>query len=268
MPDPNIGFNPINPLAQANMATGNAPHPDLQRPPVGAPGGPAPQQAQPVQPPPPAEPPGTRIPLDFDEYKRLTGLEKEYQEMLRQQQQELEAKEEERLKALAAKGNLEEAFGTYKSNYETKVSQYQELLTQRENAWLGAEKNRVISEVLASIQLVGEDPSKTAKMVRRLLEDEVEAVIGKDGLPVIRDKERGRPALDFLKERLDSPDFAPFIAAKSRGGAGTDGTRSQAAPQRAPDGPPKEYSEKEAIQSWQRSQGIPAWGIHRIPRSG
>ena len=43
------------------------------------------------------------------------------------------------------------------------------------------------------------------------------------------DRETRRPAADYLKERLDSPEFAVFFTATHRGGAGSDGTRTQAA---------------------------------------
>lgn len=263
MADSNLGFNPPNPFQPIQQGQQGQPpaqqhdpapvHPDLQRPPVGAPGGP--QQTPPV-----------RIPLDFEEYQRLTRLETEYQEMLLQQQQEIEAAEEVRLRTLAEKGNLEEAFNTYRSNYETKLSEWQDLLANRESAWLGAEKDRTISDVMAGItgQLVGEDPTVTAAMVRRLLEGEVEAVMGKDGRPIVRDRERGRPASEYLKERLQAPDFSLFFKARSSGGAGTDGTRSQATPQQASTAP---LSYEQAIPAWQRSQGIPAFGVTR-KRSG
>jgi hypothetical protein len=140
----------------------------------------------------------------------------------------LEAKEKERLRLMTEKGQAEQAINEVRSAGEKRYAELSAKSEQRDRAWLQREAKAVIDEVLTGRELAGVDPTETAKHLRTILESEIEAVMGQDGQPVIRHKSTFRPALDYLKERIESPSLGVFFAAKSRGGAGTDGTRTLA----------------------------------------
>lgn len=99
-------------------------------------------------------------------------------------------------------------------------------------------------------------------MVRKLLELEIESVIGPEGAPITRDRTTLRPAADYLKERLTSSEseFAAFLAPnKPSGGSGTDGTRPPATPNTPP---PVAMSPDETVKAWQATkQSVPSFGL-------
>jgi hypothetical protein len=146
----------------------------------------------------------------------------------------LEAKENERLKIMAEKGQIEQAFTESNAAHDKRLTEVKAQLDQRERAWLDEKRNQAINEAMTGRIFVGQDDNartRTAAMVRTLLEREVEAVIGPSGAPIVRDRTTLRPAAEYLRERLTAPDseFAVLLApSKSGGGAGTDGTRTLA----------------------------------------
>lgn len=141
-----------------------------------------------------------------------------------------EAKEQERIRLMAEKGQIEEAFKLQEANHAKKLAEYAGQAKQIETEWLGEKRVAAINEALQGRTFTGVDPAKTAKLVRSLLEQEVEAVRDDRGRPVIRDRQTLKPANEFLKERLDSEDFSIFFAATNRGGSGADASRPAATP--------------------------------------
>ena len=194
-------------------------HPDFAHPPLGAAGN--------------ASVPPT-IPLSVDEYQRLRSLEKQLDEFQRIQQSALEAKEAERLRALAEKGQIEEALAQQRKAWEQKHAEALSRYSHLEQQIHGERKNTAIAEALHGRAFVGETPEQragTAAMVRRLLQEDFETTRDASGALVVREKVSGRPAAEVLRERLDSPHFAIFFAPSSRGGSGSDATRPPASPQ-------------------------------------
>lgn len=190
--------------------------PSFQRPPVGAPGGP------PIPP---------TIPLTVEEYQRLRGLEGQLAEYQRTQQAAMEAAEAARLKALADKGQVEEALEQQRKTWEQKHAEATTRYSQLEQQVFGERKEAVLSEAMNGRQWYGETPEQraaTAGMARRLLQDEFETVRDASGALVVREKASGRPAAEVIRERLDSPSFAVFLAPTTRGGSGVDASRPPA----------------------------------------
>jgi hypothetical protein len=174
------------------------------------------------------------IPLTVDEYQRLRSLEKQLDEFQKQQQSALDAKEAERLHALAEKGQIEEALAQQRKAWEQKHAEVVSRYSSLEQQIHAERKNTAIAEAFHGRAFVGETPeqkSATAAMVRRLLQDDFETTRDASGSLVVREKVSGRPATEVLNERLDSPQFAIFFAPASRGGSGSDGTRPPANPQ-------------------------------------
>jgi|GEM_PF-4675023 len=180
-------------------------HPDLQRPPTG----PAP------------------IYMDPSAYQAMLAERDELLQFKARATKEFEAKEAERLQAQAKAGELEKAWAENDKRWEAKYRDAEQRSQTVETAWLTEKKNAAIAEALNGRTFVG-DPARTAALVRRLLAEEIEASRDAQGNPVVYDRTTRRPAADYLKERLESPDsdFAPLLVARNRGGAGTDGTRA------------------------------------------
>jgi hypothetical protein len=231
-------------VAYPQQAPGS--HPDFARPPVGA--------AEAHSTPPPT-------PLTVDEYQRLRSLEKQIEEFQRIQQSTLDAKEAERLRALAEKGQIEEALAQQRKTWEQKHAEALNKYSLLEQQIHGERRNMAIAEAFHGRSFVGETPdqkSATAAMVRRLLQDEFETTRDASGALVVREKVSGRPATEVLRERLDSPQFAIFFAPSARGGSGTDGTRQPANLQ------PREPGSLDAIVSdWRHRQTqYQSFGLH------
>lgn len=140
---------------------------------------------------------------------------------------ELEAKEAERVQALAAKGQVQEAFELTRQQNEAKLAEATGKAATLQERWLGERRDNALNEALAGVTFSGADPRATAAMVRQLLAGEVEATLV-DGNPVVRHRLTLRPAIDHLRERLASPEFAIFLAPSSRGGSGAGEARPAA----------------------------------------
>lgn len=134
----------------------------------------------------------------------------------------------ERQRQEAEKGGYEKAVTEIRTTFDRKLEAERQARVAMEEKWLGEKRQAAINEALAGRQFTG-DPAITSRMLRQLLESEVEAVLGPNGEPQIRDRVTLRPAADYLKERLESPALGIFFAAQTRGGSGTDGTRTPAA---------------------------------------
>lgn len=228
--------------AQQQAPPAQPPHPDLQRPPAGN------GESR--------EAPIWVKPSDWTEQQNRI---RELTEFKRGYDRELELKESERVRIMAEKGQIEEAFKQDRDRHEKKYAELQQRAEVVERNWLNKERSLTINEALAGREFLG-DPVETAQMVRELLEREVEAIIGTDGKPYVRDVVTLRPAADYLKERLASSRFKLFFKASTGGGSGTDGTRTDAT---MANNPAPRLSPEETIKAWQNSEPKPAFGLHR-----
>lgn len=187
-------------------------HPDFQQPPA------AQGEARPAT-----------IYMKPEEYTQLQQELQNLRDYRSQQQALYDQAEAARIKAMADKGQTEEAFKQLQEKHQSEIARIREQAVTIEREWLGERRDSAINAALAGRSFSGSDPQATAAIVRRLLSEEVEAVRDASGSPVIRDRKTLRPAADYLKERLESPELAIFFAANHRGGSGTDGARPAAA---------------------------------------
>jgi hypothetical protein len=192
---------------------------------------------------------------------RLQALE----EYKAQQDQIAELKEAERLRLLAEKGQVEEAFKQMKAMSDKTLQTIQAERDQIRVSWLNEKRVQAVNEALAGRQFVGKDAearNRTAAAIRKVLELDLEAIIGPDGAPIVRDRATLEPAVEFLRKRLDSPDweFNGLLAPnKPSGGSGTDGTRPPATPNTPP---PAAMSPEETVKAWQATkQAVPSLGL-------
>ena len=204
--------------ASAPFGQAPAPQPDTASPPAASPG----KAAAP-----------TTIPLSVEEYQRLRSLERQIDEFQKLQQSTLEAKEADRLRLLAEKGQIEEALDQQRRAWEQKHTEVLNRYNQLEQQVHTERRNVAIIEALHGRSFIGdtaEQRSATAAMVHRLLQDEFETTRDASGALIVREKVTGRPAAEVLRERLDSPQFAIFFTPSFRGGSGADGTRPPTGP--------------------------------------
>ncbi|WP_165068411.1 hypothetical protein [Paludisphaera rhizosphaerae] len=198
-----------------------------------------------------------------EDRQRLRALEARLQEFQRQQEATLELKENERLRALAEKGQIEEALDQQRRTWEQKHAEAVSRYTLLEQQIFGERKSAAIAEALQGRAFVGESPeqkSAAAAMVRRLLQDEFETVREASGALTVRERSTGRPAVEALRERLESPSFAIFFAPTSRGGAGGDASRPYVAPRGAQPG-----SLEAIVGQWKdRQNQYQSFGLHPL----
>jgi hypothetical protein len=207
--------------APAVATTATPVNPVFQAPPTGAPGGPA---IPPV------------VPLTVDEYQRLRGIERDHAELTRQNQQALQKAEDARLKAIADKDGAEKALTEQKTTWEQRLAAETTKYQSLEQTLYVADKASTLSASLAGVTFAGEtseDKAETARQLRAILEPQFETSRDASGQIITREKGTGRPAAIVLQEAVASKKFSHFFAAQSRGGSGTDGTRSTATPPNA-----------------------------------
>ena len=202
-------------------------------------------------------------PPTAEEHQRLKALESQLKEYQRLQDAALEMKEKERLRALAEKGQIEEALDQQRKTWEQKHAEAVSRYTLLEQQVFGERKVAAITEACQGRTFVGETAeqrSAAAAMVRRLLQDEFETVRESSGALSVRERASGRPASEALRERLDSPQFAIFFAPTSRGGAGVDASRPYVAPRGAQPG-----SLEAIVNQWKdRQNQYQSFGLHPL----
>lgn len=174
------------------------------------------------------------IPLTVEEYQRLIGVQNEYASFKAEQAAALALKETEKAKALAEKGQVDEAMKLATKQYQDQLGSMTEKYNALETSLLSEKKVATLSAAFAGRTFAGDTPEQqsiAAGQLRQLLESQYEAVRDASGQIVVRDKVSLRPATDAVQEALASPMFAHFFKPTSRGGTGADASRPHAAPQ-------------------------------------
>lgn len=202
-------------------------------------------------------------PAHGEESQRLRAMEAQLRDLQRQQEAALDQKEQERLRALAEKGQIEEALEQQRRSWERKHAEAVSRFTLLEQQVFGERKSAAIAEAIQGRSFVGDSPEQrtaAAAMVRKLLQDEFETVREASGALVVRERASGRPASEALRERLESPQFAIFFAATSRGGAGSDASRPYVATRGAQPG-----SLEAIVDQWKdRQNQYQSFGLHPL----
>ena len=219
-------------------------------------------EGHPIATPAPGQAPASAA-LTAEEQQRLRTLETQLKEYQRLQEATLEQKENERLRALAEKGQIEEALSQQRQAWEQKHAEALSKYSSLERQVYEERKTAAIAEAFHGRMFVGdtaEQKTAAAVMVRKLLQDEFETVRDPSGALVVRDKVSGRPASEAIRERLDSPQFAIFFAPSSRGGSGSDGTRAPAVAHAAQPG----SLESIASQFRNRQNQYQSFGLHPL----
>lgn len=164
------------------------------------------------------------VTLAAEEVQRLRDLESKWLK-------DVEAKEAQRLQALAEKGQVQEALNQQNQAWQRKQAEAEARFADLERRVLNDRRDAAIADALRGRTFVGDSAERKAEaatMVQQLLANDFEAARNADGTYAVREKATGRPAAEALAERLDSPRFALFQAASSKGGAGAGGDKPPA----------------------------------------
>ncbi len=174
------------------------------------------------------------IPLTVPEYQRLIALEASFAQVKAEQQAALEAKEADKARLLAEKGQVEEGLKLATSQWEAKFRDATKKYEDLETSLLSERLDASLASSFAGRQFAGETPesqSVAASQLRLILKPQFESFRDASGAIVVRDKASLRPAAEVVKEALASPMYAHFFAPTSRGGTGSDGSRPPATQQ-------------------------------------
>lgn len=170
----------------------------------------------------------------LDDVQRWRSQAAEFEQFKAAQARDLAAKEQERLNALAESGKWKQSLDETRASYDKQLGESQLRYSQLEQTVYAKETRTTLAQALTGRAFVGktpEDQSAVASQLIGILEPQFETSRSADGGFVVRHKVTGRPATDVLKEALSSPAYAHFFSAETRGGSGTDATRSPGNPQ-------------------------------------
>jgi len=194
--------------------------------------------------------------LPVEEYQRLVSLGSQLAELQRANQAALEAKEQERIKALAEKGQIEQALEALNKTHADKLSAESQRYADLERQVFAEKQSATISQALAGRAFVSPD---AASQVQEILASKVEVIRDASGHLTAVDKLTRRPAGDVLRELLDSPSFAHFQAPVNPGG----GTNQQGGrtPVTKPE-TPVDFTQQVANEFLTAQAQWPAFGLH------
>lgn len=206
-----------------------------------------------AQPPAQQVAPGTVV-LSESEYQRLYGAQLRLTTLEQEQEQARRAAEQAAAIAQAQRGEVEQAFDTYRQAAETRE---QQLRTQIHNR----ERDLTLSGSLLGVDFVSPE---AAQQARQLLASDLH-VIETNGALDVRHSQTGLRASDWIAQQLKTPAFAHFLKATTTGGNGqasADRTQTTATTQTRP------ANLGEALLEWTKNQQVqqPAQaGILRRP---
>jgi len=211
--------------SEANAGTPNAApqetqqspsvNPTFQQPPVGSPDRPAPQL----------------VTVALDQLQRYVGLERELNDFRTAQQAAMEAEQQKAIRAMAEKGQIEQALEQQKQIWAQKEQETSSRLAAFQQRYNAEKVNATLAQSLGGITFAGDDEAargEAARMFAANIKDSLEVIENSDGSTSVVEKVSRRPAADLIRERLSDPKLAFFLAASARGGAGTDGGRPPA----------------------------------------
>lgn len=197
----------------------------------------------------------------MDEYQRFRSLETQLAELSKVQQAALDAKEQERLKAVAEKDGADKALSEQRKTWEAKHAEALAAHTKLESQVYSERIESTVAKAFEAVTFAGDTTEQrafAAAAVRRELAEELEATRDAAGALHVRQKVTGMAAGDWLKEKLASPRYASFLAASKTGGTGAGGDKPGLGD---PSKPPEPGSVAESVSNFIKSRSQ-AWGLH------
>jgi hypothetical protein len=204
-----------DPNASGGGSTAQAPDPALVATPTPTP---PPTQA--------ASAAATKIEVTPEEYKRFLDNQTRLGEIEAQHRADSEAKEAARLKALADKGQAEEAMAQLRTSKDAEIQRERERANGYEREILSGHKSSVIADALLGADFVSDEAARDARLI---LDGRFESVRDANGTVTCREKGTGRPASEVIQEWRGTKASAHYLKPTTTGGAGTTGTNHAAA---------------------------------------
>lgn len=199
----------------------------------------------------PAAPPTVQLPPA--EYERLRGIEAKFAESQRATEAAIEKERSEKIKATTDKDELARLLDEEKRAYTKKLNDESKRYADLEGEVFSERKSAAIAQSLAGRQFVSAD---AAEQVQSILDSKVEVYRDGNGKLTVVDRLTHRNASETLKELLDSPAFAHFLApTNTTGGAAQQGNRAAAMPQQPT------YLESVASEYLQGQSQYPSFGL-------
>lgn len=205
---------------------------------------------------PPAANGASLIQIPAEEWHRLRSLEPTLAEFQRKSQADIDAKEQERLKAIGDKDGVQRLLDESNKSWQSKLDAANGSIAKTREKYHGKALESALAGSLAGVQFVGENAEvqgRVAANFRSIIQGRFEVREDEGGNLEVRDKVSGRPAADVMKELLNAPEHQGFFAPKTRGGAGTDGSGS-AGNQADPNANPHPFNSV-AWHGWNVSRG-------------
>lgn len=222
-------------------------HPDLQRPPSAV---------------------NTQA-VAVDELQALRTAQQELAAIRAAQQVTAEQEAQRHFQSKAKEDPLS-ALDLQRAHFEKLLGEERQVKERLEAERLNERRDLVLNATLAGVTFAGDTPEEkatTAAYLRRIIQDDFEAIRNASGQIEVREKVSGRPAADVLRERLSSKQLALFLAPATRGGSGTDGSRVPGNPQA-----PEQLNDiqRQQLAFMQSRQQYPAFGLvpGSLPRGG
>jgi hypothetical protein len=170
------------------------------------------------------------VPVSVEELAKFYALQRELDDIKKGAAETERQKEEQRLLALAQKGEIETAFAAFKAQREDEINTLK-------GSILNGVKNDVISRSLLGVKWASDDAATDALDI---LGTRIEAVYDAAGNAVVRDKKTGLPATDVIKNWLADPKTAFYRAPSTTGGSG--GTAGGSNPGGPPPSPMEQFA--------------------------
>ena len=159
----------------------------------------------------------TTIEVPAEEYARIVASQEKLQELERKLEQRSQAREQERLKAMAERGQIQEAFESLRRLKDDELARERVKSPKLEAEILGTEKDRVITDAFAGMVFAS---LHAAAHVCTILNDRIEAYRDASGAVILRDKQSFQPASHAIREWIASEEAAHFFRGGMRAQGG------------------------------------------------
>lgn len=224
---------------------------------------PTPEKPAPAPAPSPAPPPaGKPIVLTEAEYRALFGERERRLELEREKQAQVEAAEGDKLRALAEKGQFQEALKQHQDKSKKEIDRIVAERDGIQQRYLARERSLAVNDATAGVAFLTEF---AAKQARQILEARFETLVDpQSGDVQVVDRITRRPAGDVAREWLASVEAAHFLAPKGKGGSPERPGNPQADAPAEPE-PQNLTFEQQVMVNWQKDQAAKAANGWELP---
>lgn len=200
----------------------------------------------------------TAISISADEFARLRSSDEALKAFQKQQSEAVAKAEQDRLEALAAKGQADQLLKELRETNTKLANEWNEKYTSLESSYHGEKKAAVVATATSGVQWVSDFARDQALAV---INTELTTVKAADGSIQVVHKLTGRPASQYIAEQLSSAAYAHFQKATATGGSGSQGGSRPAPHEEAP----KSFTEQVIanFNAQREDPSLPIWARSR-----